>query len=1518
MKNFLLLLLTLLALPIGMQADALRDSLPSNYGNWLNLTEGYSQDHSEDHHKMEVAIDGNTIHLAWVEFAKQSDNSYRVWYRRSTDLGKTWENAKVVLKLRNNNVLNINSGALNHYMVVSNGKIHMVFTQNKNNDDEKSHLIYMRSDDGGATFTSQVIGEKESRYDWYSGAMIAADGNFVVVGAGIDGSSDIFYYTSKDGGNTFNEQKQTLEHNSRTANFYDLQASNGHWVSMTYGSDWYGALKYGYLYMTVSDGATMTSQNIAPLHSDGTPYAFPDVMHGANRSSYNYHPQVAMEGNTIHVMYMGNPGGKEKSSDYEYTLYQKSTDGGKTWSKAIVLPESNGTHGTIAAKGNNVYILSSASGGRRVVYYSNDGGKNWAIQDQCTWTERYANNPTNSYSLVIDPYDTTGKHAFMTGNRFYYMETKDGFQSICKNFVLGDEAFCGSNNYALSVLSDKNGMQHWFLQYQKPIVTQYGNANIDNSSTDICYRRVDAEPEPSGTKALNLTDEKMIDYRVVIPMTQSLMLKQAITVETWVRLDSISTFQIAGTSQECKHETSQYNGGWYIKADNWYGDGGYFEAGIRTDKAVDDVGTRIYNKDALRIYQWKKWHHVAFTYDANAGEKNARLYIDGMLVAAETLVGGIQMGSNPIALGTANGYGSKGMLDHFAIFNRALTAEELQQHIQSMPTGKENGCVCLLNFDGTLKDMSGNGNDGVALLDVDFVNHDGIRFPKPDFAAIKDVGGKNITLMDKSSGGQAVWWFTDKGPDYYSRYLSSTSRQMRLKDIDPGNYVVNMVACSDNAYAGMSKVVMIAGLTRVYPDKAAPSDVVRVKILGGYDLSYSKQPRVALRNAKGEIEGKWDVDRNFSMKNVESSDDMPDAVFDLRTAELGKYDVVVGDDVLEGAFEVVAGDGYPDVSVEVNGRDKMLFNKYQIYSIDFCNNSNVAAYNTPFTLFVSDKDGHIELSFDFPIDCYGEDIPQVIKDFCKDYENGVVVNTPYGPMRGYVLNIPYIAPHGEAHYTFRVRLKDGDTSAPDIDMVYACGLPLGAYDPDKVASARSRAGEKDEWQDKLKVHDGWDMSLAECLGDYFYGWFKDAAIGSIPGVGCVYGIHKAKQAMKESHDWAVANMFVNTMSAGLSCLGTVVDVATLGGSWVFHTAAEFIWNGISNVVSVGSCLAQSKKYRHLVAVRSYDPNEMIGPAGYDDNAHYIKPIRNMAYTITYENKASATAPAHEVFINDKLDASKYDLSTFSFTSFGWAGKTWSVGGIKTKEFTRDILYTVKGTEILVRVSGAFDEKTGEVNWSMVSLKKNGDEIDDPDLGYLLPNNDNGDGEGFVSFSIEHKPNPSNGSTISNKASIVFDANAPIETNTYVNTFDTDYPTSKATKVELSGSNLVLTFEGTDATSGIAGYNIYVFKNSGVAELAGTVVTGNSFSIPYDTEVSYAFCVIAQDNAGWFEAKDIKPEIEYVSSGINSIILDDMGSWTIYSVDGKRVFQNKGQKQLSLPAGVYVIHNGKTTRKVVIK
>ena len=69
-KQLLLSISILLAWSVGMLAsEASRDSIPNNYGKWVNLTDGYTEDKG-DHQKMQVEIEENTIHLCWVEFAK--------------------------------------------------------------------------------------------------------------------------------------------------------------------------------------------------------------------------------------------------------------------------------------------------------------------------------------------------------------------------------------------------------------------------------------------------------------------------------------------------------------------------------------------------------------------------------------------------------------------------------------------------------------------------------------------------------------------------------------------------------------------------------------------------------------------------------------------------------------------------------------------------------------------------------------------------------------------------------------------------------------------------------------------------------------------------------------------------------------------------------------------------------------------------------------------------------------------------------------------------------------------------------------------------------------------------------------------------------------------------------------------------------------------------------------------------------------------------------------------------------
>lgn len=84
------------------------------------------------------------------------------------------------------------------------------------------------------------------------------------------------------------------------------------------------------------------------------------------------------------------------------------------------------------------------------------------------------------------------------------------------------------------------------------------------------------------------------------------------------------------------------------------------------------------------------WSHIVGTYDGN----DMKLYVDGVLVATESGVGGPRdTGSNPLYLGhnpASNGY-FNGYMSSFKMYDRALTAEEIAAEFNAPPVADADG-----------------------------------------------------------------------------------------------------------------------------------------------------------------------------------------------------------------------------------------------------------------------------------------------------------------------------------------------------------------------------------------------------------------------------------------------------------------------------------------------------------------------------------------------------------------------------------------------------------------------------------------------------------------------------------------------------------------------------------------------------------------------------------------------------------------------------------------------------------
>ena len=261
-----------------------------------------------------------------------------------------------------------------------------------------------------------------------------------------------------------------------------------------------------------------------------------------------------------------------------------------------------------------------------------------------------------------------------------------------------------------------------------------------------------------------------------------------------------------------------------------------------------------------------------------------------------------------------------------------------------------------------------------------------------------------------------------------------------------------------------------------------------------------------------------------------------------------------------------------------------------------------------------------------------------------------------------------------------------------------------------------------------------------------------------------------------------------------------------------------------------------------------DPNDKSGPTGDGSSSHWLRQARSLQYQIAFENQPSATLPAADVVVSDQINTTKFDLSTLTLGNISWGPYRVDVpAGLNSYSTIFPI-----NSSMSVRIQGSLNPTSGLLKWTFSTL----DPItklppSDPTLGFLPPNKNGTEGQGYVNFSIAPKAGLPEGVRWENAASIVFDTNAPIATPTWVNTLDSTAPVShmasaaqKATTTEVD-----VAWSGTDAGSGVAGYTVKVSDNGGAFADWQTGVVTTSAVYPGVAGHTYGFTVAATDKAG---------------------------------------------------------------------
>ena len=272
---------------------------------------------------------------------------------------------------------------------------------------------------------------------------------------------------------------------------------------------------------------------------------------------------------------------------------------------------------------------------------------------------------------------------------------------------------------------------------------------------------------------------------------------------------------------------------------------------------------------------------------------------------------------------------------------------------------------------------------------------------------------------------------------------------------------------------------------------------------------------------------------------------------------------------------------------------------------------------------------------------------------------------------------------------------------------------------------------------------------------------------------------------------------------------------------------------------------------------SHDPNDKLATEGVTE-LHFVRNGSRLQYTVLFENDPeNATAPARKVYVRDVLD-DNLDLGTFLLHSFTLAGYTYQLPEGRDS-FNDRIILDLGDAKVTVDVAINLDYDTRELIASFTAIDpETGFELQDLTKGVLLVNDDSGRGEGNFNYSIQALPDLPANTQIRNTAEIFFDFNDPIETPTTLNTIDGVNP-SVAFDASASGTEITLTLTGTDAESGIAGYDI-MYSTDGESFSVYGYTSDATVSLSGDKDAVYYFKVRAVDNVGntsdWSEVKSV--------------------------------------------------------------
>ena len=629
------------------------------------------------------------------------------------------------------------------------------------------------------------------------------------------------------------------------------------------------------------------------------------------------------------------------------------------------------------------------------------------------------------------------------------------------------------------------------------------------------------------------------------------------------------------------------------------------------------------------------------------------------------------------------------------------------------------------------------------------------------------------------------------------------------------------------------------------------------------------------------------------------------ALFDFNDIPFGKYGLKVlytpEDSVcIPNAITIEEADTISDISIKLEGNPYFIAGGTANYSIRITNNSNLTVFSLPITLSI-ECEGNVNnvpyLKFDNDYTASSrQSLHNTFADILTASELEELEHYVFGDNDLSMFYIDTLSHPGKAYLVgnFVIPQLEGNSS---ITMpftlkkvnhnltLYAATQPhwsKGDYinlEAQYANGTRKRAPRRSAQSSGCLdpcsmgvvatcivtiTESAMPVGFSELLGDCIKGYVKDKFGGIFSDIICngeepdFSKLPKTPAPVLEDivvslWDCASENMIKQGVVKvfGKAVAGKILKVYSVAKDCVYEPFKTFA-GGCPGDGNGGSALP----------IHSYDPNEIYGYVAESGSKTVKDEQTDLHYTIQFENDTTfATASAHDIYLTDTLDAQNFDFSTFAPTRIKIGEKSSELTGNKNFVTTVDMRPEINA---IAQVEGSFDQTKGIARWHITSLDPMTMEPTDDPMDGVLPVNTNGNGIGEVSYNISLKQGLVHGTTIANRAGIVFDNNSTIMTPIWTNVLDRISPESHVADVQMATDETVaVRIEATDELSGPWRYNVYVQYGSGAWFLGAENVPIDSVArVKVYEGIDHGFYTLVTDSAGNVEQKEAAREFSF--------------------------------------------------------